>query len=79
MYQALQCGLMKEPLAGMEMSGPGANHATELLCSLDFIAFPDPNLTDHLTLPFVDLLTRPTVLRLLWLIADQAAATTGTR
>ena len=79
MYQALKCDLMKGPLAGMEMSGAGANHSNELWCSLDFIAFPDPDLTDHLTLPFVDLLTRPTVLQMLWLIVDQAAATTGTR
>ena len=79
MYQALDCGLMKGPPAGMEMSGPGANHATELFCSLDFIAFPDPDLTDHLTLPFVDLLTRPIGLWLLWLIVDQATTATGTR
>jgi hypothetical protein len=79
MYQALNCDLMKGSLAGMEMSGPGANHSTELWRSLDFAAFPDPDLTDHVTLPFVDLLTRPTVLQLLWLIVDQAATATGTR
>src|SRR3954447_16535243 len=28
--------------------------------SLALVAFPGPDLTDHLTLPFVDLLTRPT-------------------
>src|SRR3954466_13334526 len=27
--------------------------------SLAFVAFPGPDLTDHLTLPFIDLLTRP--------------------
>src|SRR4051794_8278783 len=30
------------------------------LSSLASVAFPGPDLTDHLTLPFVDLLTRPT-------------------
>src|SRR4051812_16554852 len=30
------------------------------LSSLALIAFPGPDLTDHLILPFVDLLTRPT-------------------
>src|SRR3954464_4958959 len=30
------------------------------LSSVASIAFPGPDLTDHLTLPFVDLLTRPT-------------------
>src|SRR3954451_20287835 len=30
------------------------------LSSLAFVAFPGPDLTDHLTLPSVDLLTRPT-------------------
>src|SRR3954451_23158351 len=30
------------------------------LSSLAPVAFPGPDLTDHLTLPFVDLLTRPT-------------------
>ena len=29
-------------------------------CSLPHFASSDPDLTDHLTLPFVDLLTRPT-------------------
>lgn len=33
---------------------------TRAVSSLEFIAFPGPDLTDHLTLPFVDLLTRPT-------------------
>jgi hypothetical protein len=47
--------------------------------SLGRIAFPSPDLTDHLTLPFVDLLTRPTVLRLLGLIFDQTVAATGAR
>ena len=40
---------------------------------------PDPDLTDHLTLPFVDLLTRPTVPLAPLADFDQAAATTGTR
>jgi len=46
----------------MEMRGPGANQIAELMSSLSQTAFPDSDLTDHLTLPFVDLLTRPTVL-----------------
>ncbi len=33
MYQALVCGLIW-PLAGMEMSGPGANHSGELSSSM---------------------------------------------
>src|SRR3954452_23586892 len=31
------------------------------LSSVALVAFPGPDLTDHLTLPLVDLLTRPTV------------------
>ena len=54
------------PLAGMDIRGPGANQMIELLSSLRRYAFPDPDLTDHLTLPFVDLLTRPTFR---WLLA----------
>ena len=49
------------------------------LSSLAFIAFPGPDLTDHLTLPFVDLLTRLTFPKPRRLIVDQDAATTGTR
>ncbi len=67
------------PLAGMEMRGPGANQVVELLNSLNSNAFPGPDLTDHVTLPFVDLLTLPMVLWSLRLIFDQAAAATGTR
>ncbi len=33
---------------------------TRAVNSWGFIAFPGPDLTDHLSLPFVDLLTRPT-------------------
>jgi len=53
------------PLAGMEMRGSGANQYVELLGSLRTYAFPDPDLTDHVSLPFGDLLTRPTFLWLL--------------
>lgn len=77
MYQAFRCGLIW-PLAGMEMRGPGADHLSEL-CSLDFIAFPGPDLTDRLTLPFVDLLMRPTFPRLRRPIVDQNIAAAGTR
>ena len=59
MYQAFGCGFFR-PLAGMGMRGPGANHICELLGSMVLIAFPAPDLTDHLSLPFIDLLTRPT-------------------
>jgi len=59
MYQAFRCGLSR-PLAGMEMRGPGANQCGELLSSMASIVFPGPDLTDHLPLPFLDLLTRPT-------------------
>src|SRR3954453_22244364 len=34
------------------------------LSSLALVAFPGPDLTDHLTLPSVDLLTRPTLPKL---------------
>jgi hypothetical protein len=47
--------------------------------SLGFIAFPGPDLTDHLPLPFVDLLTRPTFPWLHSPIVDQRAAAAGTR
>ena len=47
--------------------------------SLRLIAFPGPDLTDHLSLPFVDILTRPTSPWLLVRSFDQAAAATGTR
>lgn len=52
MYQTFLCGLSR-PLAGMEMRGPGANHICELIGSLVLIAFPGPDLTDLLSLPFV--------------------------
>src|SRR3954462_11279626 len=48
------------------------------LSSLASVAFPGPDLTDHLTLPFVDL-TRPTVPKLRRPMLAQIAATTGTR
>ncbi len=35
---------------------------TRAVSSVDTTAFPDPDLTDHLPLPFVDLLTRLTFL-----------------
>ena len=47
------------------------------LCGI--IAFPDPDLTDHLTLPFVDLLTRLTFPKPRRPIVAQIAATVGTR
>ena len=49
------------------------------LSSKGFIAFPGPDLTDHLPLPFVDLLTRPTFPWLHSPIVDQSAAAAGTR
>jgi hypothetical protein len=72
------CGLSR-PLAGMEMRGPGANQCGELLSSMASIAFPSPDLTDHLPLPFLDLLTRPTFPWPLGPIVDQKAAATGPR
>jgi IS5 family transposase len=74
----LQGGLSR-PLAGMEMRGPGANHRGELLSSMVFIAFPGPDLTDHLPLPFLDLLTRPTFPWPLSLIVYQGVAAAGPR
>ena len=47
--------------------------------SMGFIAFPGPDLTDHLPLPFVDLLTRPTLPWLHSPIVDQRTAAAGTR
>ena len=47
--------------------------------SLGFIAFPGPDLTDHLPLPFVDLLTRLTFPWLHSPIVDQRTAAAGTR
>src|SRR5580693_4907244 len=70
MYQAFRRGLSR-PLAGMEMRGPGANQCGELLSSMASIVFPGPDLTDHLPLPFLDLLTRPTFPWSLSLIVDQ--------
>lgn len=49
------------------------------LNSMALNAFPGPGLTDHLTLPFVDLLTRPTFPESRSLIVDQDTAATGTR
>ena len=49
------------------------------MSSMALSAFPGPDLTDHLTLPFVDLLTRLTFPKQRRPIVDQAAATTGTR
>src|SRR5580704_3559104 len=57
----------------MEMRGPGANQCGELLSSMASIAFPGPDLTDHLPLPFLDLLTRPTFPWPLSLIVDQGS------
>ena len=78
MYQAFRRGLSR-PLAGVEMREPGANHRGELLSSMASIAFPGPDLTDHLPLPFLDLLTRPTFPWPLNLIVDQRVAATGPR
>src|ERR1051325_6816034 len=47
--------------------------------SLALVAFPGPDLTDHLTLPSVDLLTRPTFPQLRRPMLAQIAATAGTR
>src|SRR3954451_12026331 len=47
--------------------------------SLAFVAFPGPDLTDHLTLPSVDLLTRPTFPKPRRPMLAQIAATLGTR
>ena len=74
----LRCGCYV-PRAGMEMRGPGADQSDELMSSLGFLAFPGPDLTDHLPLPFVDLLTRPTFPRLHSPIVDQRTAAAGTR
>src|SRR4051794_8603146 len=49
------------------------------LSPLAFVPFPGPDLTDHLTLPFVDLLTRPTFPKLRCPMLTQIAATVGTR
>lgn len=49
------------------------------LSSVASIAFPGPDLTDHLTLPFVDLLTRPTFPTLRRPMLAQIAAIIGTR
>jgi hypothetical protein len=49
MYQALVRSLFW-PLAGMEMSGSGANHSGELSSSMHVNAFPDPDLTDQFDL-----------------------------
>jgi len=53
MYQAFRCSPLR-PLAGMEIRGPGANQKSGLLALCLIDAFPDPDLTDQLTLPFVD-------------------------
>ena len=74
----LRCGCYM-PRAGMEMRGPGADQSGELMSSLGFLAFPGPDLTDHLPLPFVDLPTRPTFPRLHCPIVDQRIAAAGTR
>src|SRR6476620_7054024 len=55
------------------------NQCGELLSSMASIAFPGPDLTDHLPLPFLDVLTRPTFPWPLSLIVDQKAAATGPR
>src|SRR4051812_27890203 len=49
------------------------------LSSLALVAFPGPDLTDHLTSPFVDLTTRPTFPKLPRPMLAQIAATVGTR
>src|SRR6185436_13923672 len=49
------------------------------LSSVAFIAFPGPDLTDHLTLPFVDLLTRPTFPKPRRPMLAQITAAVGTR
>src|SRR3954468_10631103 len=48
------------------------------LSSVAPVAFPGPDLTDHLTLPYVDLLTRPTFPQLPRPMLAQIAATVGT-
>src|SRR3954447_18039593 len=49
------------------------------LSSLALVAFPGPDLTDHLTLPLVDLLTRPTFPKPRRPMLAQIAATIGAR
>src|SRR3954452_11249904 len=49
------------------------------LSSVAPVAFPGPDLTDHLILPYVDLLTRPTFPQLRRPMLAQIAATGGTR
>src|SRR3954453_6148822 len=49
------------------------------LSSVASVAFPGPDLTDHLTLPFVDLLTRLTFPKLRRPMLAQIATTVGTR
>jgi hypothetical protein len=56
------------PRAGMEMRGSCADQIIELSALWESMRFLDPDLTDQLTLPFGDLLTRPTLPRLLGLI-----------
>src|SRR6202167_3186647 len=50
------------------------NQRRELLSSMAFYAFPGPDLTDHLPLPFLELLTRPTFPWPLNLIVDQGSS-----
>ena len=78
MYQAFRCSLIW-PLAGMEIRGPGADHYGGLKALWSHRAFPGPDLTDQLTLPFVALLTRLTFPKPRRPIVDQDAATAGTR
>jgi hypothetical protein len=74
MYQAFRCSLIW-PLAGMEIRGPGADHYGGLKALCSHRAFPGPDLTDQLTLPFVALLTRLTFPKPRRPIVDQDAAT----
>jgi hypothetical protein len=70
---------LSRPLAGMEMRGPGANQCGEPLSLMAFYCISWPDLSDHLPLPFLDLLTRPTFPWPLGLIVDQSVAATGAR
>jgi hypothetical protein len=70
-------GLQARPITTAGRYGDA--RTSELLSSMAFIAFPGPDLTDHLPLPFLDLLTRPTFPWPLSLIVDQGVAATGPR
>jgi hypothetical protein len=58
-------GLQMQPVTTAGQYGDARTWRRSLMravSSVDLIAFPGPDLTDHLPLPFIDLLTRPTFL-----------------